>query len=778
MKPRRPAAPAWLPMLSFALSLWVAAACTLQASQGAAGWQCLAAASVSGAVGAACAVRLFRAGRAVAHVAVLGCCIGVLAGSAAAAGLQAETQAADAGGIRAVAFTALEDSREGDYGPSCTGRALLEDGSTVKVRVNLPEGAEVRCWQRSAVSCAVKPPSRASAGYYRQKGCAGSISPSSVAPQNPRGALGGICALRDKGIAACAEARARNPEGPAGDDAYALLQAVLFGYRAPLFASGFYDDVKTAGLAHIVAVSGAHLVIVTGFFSALLKAARVPKRICVPLQLAFAVSYAAFAGMPVSALRAAAMTCCALSAFYAGKRSSSVTALSACITVMLCLDPFLALSVSLALSSSASLGIVLLARYLSGWFDALFAGRAAPVSQSLGATLAANALTLPVSCAVFSQLPLIGPASNLLATPLFTATVYSGIAATAASCLLPGRAGLLFIAPALLAQLTVETVRLLAGVPFACVPVDAGLAAGVAASAGAVFLLLRFRPAPSAPGAFCAISVAACATAVVLFALPGAHGTEVVMLDVGQGDAVVYRSSGHAVLVDTGTDDAAVLAGLARHDVRKLDAVIVTHPDDDHCGSLQAVLDTVPVGRVCVARPALDCSCAKCGNLVRTASQARIEALQVGDAVNCGAFSLAVLGPAAFEDEGGNADSIVLSVSVDCDHDGQVDWTAFASGDAEAEALAPLLQRGCIGHADILKVPHHGSAAGMDERLLEALSPEIALVSVGEGNRYGHPTPEALGLLQDAGARVYRTDRCGDVVCTLTPSSLRVTANG
>lgn len=767
--------PAWAPLLAFAGGLWGAAACTVTAAQALAVAQCLAMAGAALGIGAVCAAFMVGRGASLATVAMLGCCAGCLAASMGAAQLHVQQAKVQQGIVRAVSFTALDDSREGEFGSSCLARAELPDGKSMRVRVNLPDGASVRCWETFQAKCQLKAPSSASAAYYWRSGCVASASPYRVSVTRPGGVLGCICRARDAGIAACESARLRDGQA---DDAYALLQAVLFGYRQDLFASGFYDDVKTVGLAHIVAVSGSHLVIVSGFFSAVLCALRLPKLVRVPLQVCFVFAYAAFAGMPVSALRAAVMTCCALSSHFARRRSSSITALSCCIVFMVSTRPFLAVSVSLALSSFASLGIVLLAGYFSEWFDELFAHRARFASQTLAATLAANVLTVGVSCAVFSQLPLVSPLSNLLAAPLFTAMVCAGVVSTAASLAVPALAPALFAVPAYLAKLAVEAVNLLAGVPFACIPIDARVVPGLLAGAVAVFLLLRFRPRPSRAGVFAVLSSACCLFVCVLFVLPKAHGTQVVMLDVGQGDAVVYRSGGHAVLVDTGTNDSQVLAGLARHDVRTLDAVLVTHPDDDHCGSLQAVLDAVPVGRVLVARGLLTCDSQNCRSLRQVIGDTAVGALDVGDVVSCGRFTMSVVSPGAFQDEGGNADSVVCVIEADCDRDGNADWTVLAGGDAEADVLGPLAESGAIGKADILKVPHHGSKAGLDDRLVDLIGPKVSLISVGAGNRYGHPTTETLDMLARGASRVYRTDECGDVVCNLTASSLKVSTSG
>lgn len=269
----------------------------------------------------------------------------------------------------------------------------------------------------------------------------------------------------------------------------------------------------------------------------------------------------------------------------------------------------------------------------------------------------------------------------------------------------------------------------------------------------------------------------ACALAAALL-VPRLAGTQIVMLDVGQGDAFLLRSQGASVLIDTGNQDQLLREALARQGIAKLDAVLISHADDDHCGSLDALASVVEVNRVCVAAGALECPCESCAQLRQSAQAAasggEVVGLEVGDALAVGCLTLQVIWPHEFAEEGGNADSLTLLASADIDADGSADVTALFCGDAEVEQLAMMLDEKAVGEVDVLKVGHHGSKAALSAEVAEALSPALALVSVGEGNRYGHPADVTLQLLEEAGATVLRTDVAGDVSCKLTASGVRV----
>jgi competence protein ComEC len=228
------------------------------------------------------------------------------------------------------------------------------------------------------------------------------------------------------------------------------------------------------------------------------------------------------------------------------------------------------------------------------------------------------------------------------------------------------------------------------------------------------------------------------------------------MLDVGQGQAVLLRDpSGAAVLVDTGPDGdpPAVLAGLARAGVDRLAALVVSHGQADHAGAVEALLATLPVGVVVHGPPGPDDP--GLGTVRRTAAAAGVpsRAVVAGDELVVGGWRLDVRWPRPGPWRGDpNARSVVL-------HATTRGLGALVPGDAESPILLPL----GLPRADVLAVPHHGSADPGLPALLRRVAPTVALVSSGEGNRFGHPAPQTLRALREAGVPVRRTDGDGDL---------------
>ncbi|MGN0077783.1 MAG: MBL fold metallo-hydrolase [Coriobacteriales bacterium] len=234
-------------------------------------------------------------------------------------------------------------------------------------------------------------------------------------------------------------------------------------------------------------------------------------------------------------------------------------------------------------------------------------------------------------------------------------------------------------------------------------------------------------------------------------------------LDVGQGDCCIIRCGGKTMIVDGGPPSASsrVYSWLKNHQVKRIDYLVATHADTDHVGGLSAALEA--------------CSCKRAYSSVRSASQdafkdmkkrlarqgVTLKVPKVGSSWKLGSASVKVLAGGG----AGNEGSLVLQVT-----HGKV--KLLLAADATAETESALASR--LGTVTLLKVAHHGSAGSTGYRFLRSCMPKSAVISVGRGNSYGHPTQAALSRLRDCGAKVYRTDMQGDITAVSTGSKLRV----
>jgi competence protein ComEC len=549
------------------------------------------------------------------------------------------------------------------------------------------------------------------------------------------------------------------PEGPAG-----LLPSLVVGDTTGLPPT-VVEDFRTAGLSHLLAVSGTNVAIVCGAVLLLLRLLRVGPRTSAVLAGAALVGFVVVARPSPSVLRAAVMGAVTLLALLMGRRRSAVPALAVAVPALLLVDPELAVAPGFALSVLATGALVMLA---PRWSAAL-RGRGWPpgVAEALTVPVAAHVVTAPVVAGVFGEISLVAVVANLLAAPVVApATVLGALAAVLALVSDDAAEFAVLLAGPFVGWL-ITVGHHAAAVPGAAVGWPGGWSGGLllTAVAAGVLVLLRLRRVR--------LTVAAAGAGVLLVLVPTrvappgwpATGWAVVACDVGQGDATALATAetDRAVVIDTGPDPGPVRACLDRLGIRRLPLVVLSHLHADHIGGLSALLDDRAVGAVAIGplrepRWAFD-------QVRRLTAGAGVPlvGLETGQRLRWPGLSIEVLGPRRPPEPVGeqaagtpvNNASLVLRADTAAGR-------LLLTGDIELAAQAELLGSGVDLRADILKVPHHGSRYSSPE-FLAAVRPRVALVSVGAGNRYRHPSLDVIGRLTATGATVVRTDHRGDI---------------
>lgn len=231
----------------------------------------------------------------------------------------------------------------------------------------------------------------------------------------------------------------------------------------------------------------------------------------------------------------------------------------------------------------------------------------------------------------------------------------------------------------------------------------------------------------------------------------------VTWLDVGQGDAAVIQCGGQAMLIDGGKPEKSsyIYAWLQQHGLSFLDVMVATHADADHIGGLSGALNYASVGTAYC--PVTTGTTETFQSFVKYLAQRgkQITVPTAGATFTLGGAQVQILGP-LHHAEDSNDNSIVLKVSFGA--------TSFLfTGDAERAEEQDLLNAGVNLQSTVLKVGHHGSDTSTSYPFLRAVAPQYAVISVGAGNSYGHPTEAVLSRLRDAGVTTFRTDMQGEI---------------
>lgn len=565
--------------------------------------------------------------------------------------------------------------------------------------------------------------------------------------------------------------------------------AVLYGRRAPIVGAlvlnsrGAMDpDVRDAfaqsGLVHILSISGFHVGLIAAWVVLIARALGVSRPRALALGAAVGSLYVAFLGWPAPATRAAALAALLAFGHHRQRRLEPNALLAAtCLLVML-LDPWSVLDLGAWLSAAALWGATTFTR----WSDRALGDGFWPrtLFSSIGATLG----TAPLTCALLGAVAPVGIILNFAAIPVAAVGVPGVLASLLAAPLWPGLGAALAAGSGITLHALELLARFGAAVPGGHAVMEAGPTSALPWVAALGVTLWAMGRRNTRREALRRLSLTAAAGWWLLLLAHGLPATDAAsaltldFLDVGQGDGAAIRTpGGHWLLVDAGpllgTNDAGrrvVAPFLARHGVRRLAALIVSHAHADHVGGAASVVRRIPTDAV-LEPGELYADPAYTGFLDAVAETGvPWRAGREGATFEFDGVRFTLLHPDTTWAEWHadlNEDSIVLRVEYGA-------FTALFAGDAGLHAEARMA--GHVGRVDLLKVGHHGSRGATGDPWLTELAPRVAIVSVGAHNRYGHPSAEALDRLSRHGAAIWRTDRDGTITVVTDGHSMTLRA--
>jgi competence protein ComEC len=711
-------------------------------------------------------------------VAATACAAGVAIGSARVAAI-------DAGALR------LEPGSRVAVDGFVAAVPRRADGE-VDVRVDTPEGrllveapepvADLDIGAAVSATGTIRAPTELERAYLERLGIGRVLATRAitVGEQRRGGLLGVLDRIRERAQRALSVG---TPESSSS-----LLRGFVLG-QDDRIAERTANQFKRSGLAHLLAVSGQNVVLLSILAAAALAMLGVGARARLLWLCALIAIYVLVTGAGASIQRAGIMGAAGIVAALAGRPRSRSYVLLVAAAVTLGLDPRATGDIGWQLSFAAVAGILLLAAPLRRLLAGPGSGRGrVALAEAAALTISATVATAPLISLQFGTVSLVSLPANLVAVVAEAPVMWLGMVAAGAGQLswapVEPVTWLAGLCAAYIAQVaewfgSPSWAQVELGLPSAGVlaGVYAGLGGGIALGVRWAERRRRLRPAAGtgrprtrrrlvAAGAIAGIAAAvALGSTSSGGAAAAGPGLRVSVLDVGQGDSILLEpADGEPVLIDAGPAVAEVASRLAGRGIQALAALVVTHPDSDHAGGAAAVLGSLDVAHLLFARAdRVTVGAAR-------ASATDPDRVAAGSGLRSGSLRLRVLWPPRHAAGGGagvgvpNSASLVLLAR----------WHRFRillTGDAEAE-LAPVHP----GDVDVLKLAHHGSEdAGLAALLAEA-EPELAVISVGEDNPYGHPAEATLATLDAAGVPVLRTDADGEVTISVGGGGWSATA--
>ncbi len=538
----------------------------------------------------------------------------------------------------------------------------------------------------------------------------------------------------------------------------AFAKALLLGERSGIDYET-NTHLKLSGLSHVIAVSGLHVGILFALVYALTGRNRLLAcLIGIPVLFCFA----AMVGFTPSITRACIMESLMLLATLTKREYDPPTALAFAALVMLAANPVVIISISFQLSVASVGGIFLLSSHIhAGLLERMGGAKGKSLvsrlkrglALTLSVTLSANLATVPLVAYYFGTVSLLSVVTNCLVLWAIAPIFYGVMLAVGLSFLVPVLARAAAWVVTLLIRYVLGVAGGIAAIPFAVgYTVSPYMVLWLILIYGLLAVFACMKKKRLLPllccmvGSFCMFSLAA-------WAEPMTDDLRMTMLDVGQGQCILFQCDGKNILVDcggstaTGSADAAA-EYLLSMGITRLDGIVVTHSDADHIGGVPYLLTRIPADALFLPES---------GEYPEAPEAWGAPCYYVSEDtfLHFGEAEMRII-PSEIRNSSNDSGLCCLFQRENC--------AILITGDRSTLGEFLLLKHLELPKLDVLVAGHHGSGSSTGEALLEATQPRYALISVGKNNFYGHPAEQTLKRLEQWGCIILRTDLYGNIL--------------
>lgn len=562
------------------------------------------------------------------------------------------------------------------------------------------------------------------------------------------------------------------------DAAKGLVPGLALGDSSKLYPE-LADQMKAAGLTHLIAVSGTNVTLLIVVVLAMLRGLRVNRNWQYLATVIALFAFVVLVRPQPSVLRATVMGLVALAATYSKSNRSPVPALSVAVIALVALDPWLAVSYGFALSVAATAGLILWVNRIQMFLDRTIPKRVPLwIIQILTVTIAAQFSVFPILVALGSPISLSSIPANMLAVPLAGPAMVLGLLAALVSPISLVFGTVIAWVAGSFAHLISIVAQYSSAIEWLVIPWPTGklgIALALLAVSGVVQVGLAWRrltatqQSQSISIVLAILALLWISPSVTLKQWPVPNWV-MISCDVGQGDATVIRvGRNEAVVVDVGGDAKAIDRCLSELHIKRIPVLLLTHFHADHVGGLEGAIGNREVGQIRVSPLNDPPSTTEFVNDVLKKLNQESTVMTYPERFVINGVSFTCIWPSELIlGQGSDANNSSVAIAVDV-----AGVSILLAGDIEPPAQDKIARDLPAIDFDVIKVAHHGSIY-QSNYFASWTNAEIAFISVGKDNDYGHPAPETISLYELTGSQVFRTDLGGDLAVLIQDSQIRV----